>query len=49
MTDAYPVPTLSVENLQTRFVSRAGTVKAVDDVSFSLQAGQIMGLVGESG
>jgi peptide/nickel transport system ATP-binding protein len=43
------VPTLSVENLQTRFVSRAGTVKAVDDVSFSLQPGQIMGLVGESG
>ena len=49
MTEAYSGPTLSVEHLQTRFVSRAGTVKAVDDVSFSLQAGQIMGLVGESG
>jgi peptide/nickel transport system ATP-binding protein len=41
--------TLQVSHLQTEFISRAGTVKAVDDVSFSVQAGQIMGLVGESG
>ena len=41
--------TLTVEHLETRFVSRGGLVKAVDDVSFSLAPGQIMGLVGESG
>ena len=41
--------TLQVSHLQTEFISRAGTIKAVDDVSFSVQAGQIMGLVGESG
>lgn len=42
-------PTLLVENLKTQFTSRAGIIKAVDDVSFSVQPGQIMGLVGESG
>ena len=41
--------TLSVSNLHTQFVTRAGIVKAVDDVSFSVMPGQIMGLVGESG
>jgi peptide/nickel transport system ATP-binding protein len=41
--------TLVVEHLETHFTSRGGLVKAVDDVSFSLQPGQIMGLVGESG
>jgi peptide/nickel transport system ATP-binding protein len=43
------MPTLSVQHLTTRFSTRAGTVTAVDDVSFSVQPGQIMGLVGESG
>ncbi|MDB5778269.1 MAG: Oligopeptide/dipeptide transporter, ATP-binding protein-like protein [Polaromonas sp.] len=42
-------PTLSVSHLKTHFSTRAGTVKAVDDVSFSVLPGQIMGLVGESG
>ena len=42
-------PTLVVEHLETHFTSRGGLVKAVDDVSFSLKPGQIMGLVGESG
>jgi peptide/nickel transport system ATP-binding protein len=41
--------TLTAEHLETHFVSRAGLVKAVDDVSFTLAPGQIMGLVGESG
>ncbi|MDE2428109.1 MAG: ABC transporter ATP-binding protein [Burkholderiales bacterium] len=44
-----PQPTLSVQNLRTTFHSRAGVVRAVDDVSFSVMPGQIMGLVGESG
>ena len=40
---------LTVENLQTHFFTKAGVVKAVDDVSFSVDAGQVLGLVGESG
>lgn len=42
-------PTLVVENLQTHFNTRAGIAKAVDDVSFSVGRGEIVGLVGESG
>ena len=42
-------PVLSVENLRTHFFTRQGVLKAVDDVSFSLERGKIMGLVGESG
>jgi peptide/nickel transport system ATP-binding protein len=41
--------TLQVENLQTHFRSRSGIARAVDDVSFSVAPGQVMGLVGESG
>ncbi|ASU37638.1 methionine ABC transporter ATP-binding protein [Herbaspirillum sp. meg3] len=41
--------TLQVENLQTHFFSRGGIARAVDDVSFSVEPGQVMGLVGESG
>ncbi len=40
---------LSVKNLSTYFFGRTGIVKAVDDVSFQLNNGEIMGLVGESG
>jgi peptide/nickel transport system ATP-binding protein len=35
--------------LKTYFFTKAGAVKAVDDVSFSIGRGEIMGLVGESG
>ena len=41
--------TLEVRNLRTHFFTRAGVVKAVDDVSFSIARGQVLGLVGESG
>ena len=41
--------TLEVRNLQTHFFTKAGVVKAGDDVSFSVGKGQILGLVGESG
>ena len=40
---------LEVKNLQTHFPTRAGLVKAVNDVSFYIDAGELVGLVGESG
>ncbi len=40
---------LQVEHLQTHFISRNGVAKAVDDVSFTVNRGEVMGLVGESG
>jgi peptide/nickel transport system ATP-binding protein len=42
-------PLLEVTDLATYFHARAGVVKAVDGVSFSLMRGEVMGLVGESG
>ncbi len=40
---------LEVKNLRTHFPTRAGLVRAVDDVSFYLDRGELLGLVGESG
>ena len=40
---------VSVENLSVAYRSRRGDVTAVDNVSFSLADGEIMGLAGESG
>jgi len=40
---------LEVNNLKTHFPTRAGVVRAVDGVSFYLDRGELLGLVGESG
>lgn len=40
---------LEVNNLKTHFFTRNGVVKSVDGISFSLQKGEILGIVGESG
>ena len=43
------MPLLEVKNLKTYFRTDDGVVKAVDDISFDLYEGEILGLVGESG
>ena len=42
-------PLLSVSNLHTRFETPEGTVHAVNDVSFTVDEGEVVGIVGESG
>ncbi|MBV9130670.1 MAG: ABC transporter ATP-binding protein, partial [Verrucomicrobia bacterium] len=43
------MPLLEVENLRTYFYTRAGVIRAVNDVSFSVGEGETLGIVGESG
>ncbi len=40
---------LEVDNLTTHFETQDGVVKAVDGISYSLEEGEIVGIVGESG
>src|SRR2546423_14772875 len=40
---------LEVKHLRTHFPTRAGLVRAVDGVSFYIDRGELLGLVGESG
>jgi oligopeptide/dipeptide ABC transporter ATP-binding protein len=49
MSLAMDAPLLSVENLKTHFHLREGRLKAVDGVSFQMNEGEILGMVGESG
>ncbi len=46
---ATATPVLRVEHLEVTYYTDAGRAKALDDVSFTLAAGQKMGMVGESG
>jgi peptide/nickel transport system ATP-binding protein len=42
-------PLLEVDRLRVEFPSRRGTLVALDEVSFSIAAGEVLGVVGESG
>ena len=42
-------PLLGVDRLRVEFPTRRGTLVAVDDVSFSIAPGEVLGVVGESG
>jgi len=42
-------PVLAVERLTVTYAAEGGRVRAVDDVSFAIQRGEVLGLVGESG
>jgi peptide/nickel transport system ATP-binding protein len=42
-------PVLSVKNLRVEFPTRRGILTAIDDISFDIAAGEVLGVVGESG
>ena len=42
-------PVLEINNLETHFETRNGTVRAVDGVSYSVGQGETLSVVGESG
>src|SRR5947207_9031428 len=49
MADTNNPPLLEVKNLRVEFPTRRGTLLAVDDVSFDIAPGEVLGVVGESG
>lgn len=42
-------PVLEVKGLTLEFATRHGTLRALDDISFSIRRGEVLGVVGESG
>nr|WP_312856650.1 ABC transporter ATP-binding protein [Phytoactinopolyspora halotolerans] len=49
MVDEWPEPILEIRNLVTHFAGAEGTIRAVDDVTLTLERGSTLGIVGESG
>ncbi len=49
MSQGEAAAVLEIENLQTHFFTPGGVVRAVDGVSYSVKAGETLGVVGESG
>jgi peptide/nickel transport system ATP-binding protein len=49
MTQIQNAPLLQVEHLQTVFRTPSGTIRAVDDLSFTINSGETVCIVGESG
>ncbi len=47
--EVYVLELMRVENLKTYFYTTRGIVKAVDNISFTLNKGEVLGLAGESG
>ena len=43
------MPLLDIKHLHTFFTTKRGTVKAVNDVTYSVEPGKTLGIVGESG
>jgi peptide/nickel transport system ATP-binding protein len=46
---ATATPLLDVRHLRVEFPTRRGTLRAVDDISFHVESGEVLGVVGESG
>ena len=40
---------VQIKNLKTHFYTEAGTAKAVNNISFDIYKGEVLGIVGESG
>ncbi|WP_328190162.1 ABC transporter ATP-binding protein [Marinobacter sp. OP 3.4] len=49
MRDTSTIPLLDVRHLSVDFVTRKGTIRAVDDISVAVGKGETLGIVGESG
>lgn len=49
MSDTNTIPLLDIRHLSVDFVTRKGTVRAIDDISVAVGKGETLGIVGESG